>query len=78
MFHNEPKAEKINKIVIPKAENGIFSAGFSELGVKSAEISAELQGEDEECKKYTYAYTFGHSMWSESLSHMFIKVKNIR
>lgn len=78
VFHNEPKVEKINKIVIPKAENGIFSAGFSELGIKSAEFLAELQVEDEECKKYRYAYTLGHSVWPKSLSHMFIKVKNIR
>lgn len=77
VFHNEPKVEKINKIEIPKNDDGIFSASFSELGIKCNEFLIELQVKDELCKKYRYAYTMGHSVQPESLSHMFIKVKQV-
>ena len=76
VFHNEPKVEKINKIDIPANADGIYSAALSDIGIDGAgnEFLAEIRVKDKESEKYRYAYTLGHSVWPEQLSHMFIKV----
>ena len=76
VFHNEPKVEKINKIIIPKNEDGIFKAKFHDVGINenSNEFLMEIQVNDKESKQYRYAFTLGHSVWPYQICHMFLKV----
>lgn len=76
VFHNEPKVKKINITEVPRNLDGLFSASLNELGVNenSDRFLLEIQLKDGECNKYRYAYTLGHSVVPDKISHMFITV----